>query len=134
MRTYADWLREWLYEGARALPLLHEWLDALVARDTGRIDALNARLTPILERLEQARQAVAQTPERDAIPTELLQQAMATAHAIDAVAQTAYDIICNELDYTHGMMAILTRAAEPDHYAPTVAAPNRTNVLLNMEA
>jgi hypothetical protein len=67
-------------------------------------------------------------------PTELLQQAMATAHALDAVAQTAYDIICNELDYTHGMMAILTRAAEPDHYAPTVAAPNRTNVLLNMEA
>jgi hypothetical protein len=134
MRTYADWLREWLYEGKRTLPLLHEWLDALVARDTARIDALNARLTPILERLEQARQAVVQIPERDAPPTELLQQAMATAHAIDAVAQTAYDIICNELDYTHGMMAILTRAAEPDHYAPTVAAPNRTNVLLNMEA
>ena len=134
MRTYADWLREWLYEGKRALPLLHEWLDALVARDAPRIDALNARLMPILERLEQARQAVAQIPERDALPTELLQQAMTTAHAIDAVAQTAYDIICNELDYTHGMMAILTRAAEPDHYAPTLAAPNRTNVLLNTEA
>ena len=31
MKTYTDWLREWLYEGKRALPLLHEWLDALVA-------------------------------------------------------------------------------------------------------
>ncbi len=74
MKTYTDWLREWLYEGKRALPLLHEWLDALVARDATRIDAVNARLTPILERLEQARQAVAQIPERDALPTELLQQ------------------------------------------------------------
>ena len=134
MKTYTDWLREWLYEGKRALPLLHEWLDALVARDAPRIDALNARLTSVLERLENARQAVAQIPERDALPTDLLLQAMATAQAIDAVAQTAYDIIRNELDYTHGMMAILTRAAEPDHYAPTIAAPNRTNVLLNTEA
>lgn len=134
MRDYTDWLREWLSVGKRALPLLHEWLDALVARDTTRIDAVNARLTPLLERLERARAAVAQVPTRDALPTELLQQALETAHAIDAVAQTAYDIICNELDYTHGMMAILTRAADPDHYAPTVATPPRTNVLLNTEA
>lgn len=134
MRTSIDWLREWLDEGKRVLPLLQEWLDALVARDTVRIDALNARLMPVLERLEQARQAVAQIPERNMLPPELLQQAMTTAQAIDAVAQTAYDIICNELDYTHGMMAILTRAAEPDHYAPTVAVPNRSNVLLNTEA
>jgi len=134
MRTSIDWLREWLDEGKRVLPLLQEWLDALVARDTVRIDALNARLMPVLERLERARQAVAQIPERNMLPPELLQQAMTTAQAIDAVAQTAYDIICNELDYTHGMMAILTRAAEPDHYAPTVAVPNRSNVLLNTEA
>ncbi|BCW95210.1 MAG: hypothetical protein WHS44_01275 [Fimbriimonadales bacterium] len=134
MKTYADWLREWLHTGKRALPLLQDWLDALVARDAARIDALNARLTPLLERLEQARGAVMHAPERETLPTDLLQQAMATAQAIDAVAQTAYDIIRNELDYTHGMMAILTRAAEPDHYAPTVAAPSRSNVLLNTEA
>ncbi len=133
MRTYTDWLREWLREGRRALPLLEQWRDALIRRDTERIDRLNAQLQPILERLEAARAAVSALETPDALPTPLLQQALQLAQQIDAIAQTAYDIILNELDYTHGLMAILTRAAEPEHYAPTVAPPS-PNVLLNTEA
>lgn len=133
MKTYADWLNDWIREGRRALPLLEQWRDALIQRDTERIDRLNAQLQPILERLETARGAVAQLETPEQLPTPLLQNALQLAQQIDAVAQTAYDIILNELDYTHGLMAILTRAAEPEHYAPTVAAPS-PNVLLNTEA
>ncbi|MDM7461368.1 MAG: hypothetical protein P3X24_006945 [bacterium] len=133
MRTYTDWLREWLREGRRALPLLEQWRDALIQRDTERIDHLNTLIQPILERLETARAAVVQLESPEQLPTPLLQQALQLAHQIDAMAQTAYDIILNELDYTHGLMAILTRAAEPEHYAPTVAPPS-PNVLLNTEA
>jgi hypothetical protein len=133
MKTYADWLQDWLREGKRALPLLEQWRDALIQRDTERIDRLNAQLQPILERLETARAAVAQLGTPEQLPTPLLQNALHLAQQIDAVAQTAYDIILNELDYTHGLMAILTRAAEPEHYAPTVAPPS-PNVLLNTEA
>ncbi len=133
MKTYTDWLNDWLREGRRALPLLEQWRDALIQRDTERIDRLNAQLQPILERLETARAAVAQLESPEQLPTPLLQNALQLAQQIDAVAQTAYDIILNELDYTHGLMAILTRAAEPEHYAPTVAPPS-PNVLLNTEA
>lgn len=133
MKTYTDWLNDWLREGRRALPLLEQWRDALIQRDTERIDRLNAQLLPILERLETARAAVARLESPQQLPTPLLQNALQLAQQIDAVAQTAYDIILNELDYTHGLMAILTRAAEPEHYAPTVAPPS-PNVLLNTEA
>lgn len=133
MKNYTDWLNDWLREGRRALPLLEQWRDALVRRDTERIDLLNAQLQPILERLEQVRAAVAQLESPESLPTPLLQNALLLAQQIDAIAQTAYDIILNELDYTHGLMAILTRAAEPEHYAPTVA-PNSPNVLFNTEA
>jgi len=133
MKTYTDWLNDWLREGRRALPLLEQWRDALVQRDTERIDRLNAQLQPILERLEQARAAVAHLESPESLPTPLMQSALHLAQQIDTIAQTAYDIILNELDYTHGLMAILTRAAEPEHYAPTVA-PSSPNVLLNTEA
>ncbi len=133
MKTYVNWLNDWLREGKRALPLLEQWRDALIHRDTERIDRLNAQIQPILERLETARAAVAQLESPEQLPMPLLQNAQQLAQQIDAVAQTAYDIILNELDYTHGLMAILTRAAEPEHYAPTVATPS-PNVLLNTEA
>jgi len=132
MRTYAEWLHEWIRTGRRALPLLHAWRDALVRRDLARLDQLNAQLLPQLEQLERARQAVQQAVAAEQLPAELRQQALQVAQQIDQIAQVAYDIIQNELEYTHAMMAVLVRVAEPEHYAPTVA-PTGANLLLNTE-
>lgn len=134
MKTHAQWLSEWIYEGKRALPLLEQWRDALVRRDLARIDHLNAQLLPLLERLEQTRHALDELASPTNLPTELLQQALQVAQQIDQVAQVAYDVILDELDYTHGLMAILVRASEPDHYAPCGDAPKPSNLLINAEA
>lgn len=134
MKTRAQWLSEWVREGRRTLPLLKQWRDALVRRDLARIDHLNAQLLPLLERLEQARYALNEPARPADLPTELLQQALQIAQQIDQVAQVAYDIILDELDYTHGLMAILIRASEPDHYAPSGDSPKPSNLLINAEA
>lgn len=134
MKTRAQWLSEWVREGRRTLPLLKQWRDALVRRDLARIDHLNAQLLPLLERLEQARYALNEPASPADLPTELLQQALQIAQQIDQVAQVAYDIILDELDYTHGLMAILIRASEPDHYAPSGDSPKPSNLLINAEA
>lgn len=134
MKTHAQWLSEWIHEGRRAVPLLEQWRDALVRRDLARIDHLNAQLLPLLERLEQTRHALSELASPADLPSELLQQALQIAQQIDQVAQVAYDVILNELDYTHGLMAILVRASEPDHYAPSGESPKPSNLLINAEA
>ncbi len=131
MRDKYQWLSQWIEQGRRALPLLHAWRDALVRRDLVAIDALNARLQPTLQRLEQLK-------ARIPIPSDLsdtppLQQALEVARAIDEVIQSAYDIILNELDYTHTLMAMLVRAAEPEHYAPLNTPNAPSTLLLNTE-
>lgn len=132
MKTYTDWLQEWIRTGKRVLPLLNAWRDALVRRDLPRLDQLNAQLLPQLEQLERARHAVQESIAADQLPAELRQQALQIAQQIDQIAQVAYDIIQNELEYTHAMMAVLVRVAEPEHYSPTVA-PTGANLLLNTE-
>ncbi|GBC93795.1 hypothetical protein HRbin15_02297 [bacterium HR15] len=127
------WLNRWTQEGRRALTLLKAWRDALVRRDLAAIDTLHARLEPILQRFEHLKTALShQSAQPDPLDTATLQEALEIARAIDEVIQSAYDIILNELDYTHALMAMLTRAAEPEHYAP-LNAPRTASTMLNME-
>ncbi|MEN3000698.1 MAG: hypothetical protein ABDI19_02520 [Armatimonadota bacterium] len=130
MRDPNRWLSHWVQESRRALPLLQAWRDALVRRDLTAIDALHARLQPTLQRLERLR---ADMPAlSDTLSSDTLQQALEVARAIDEVIQSAYDIILNELDYTHALIAMLTRAAEGEHYAP-LSVPRTPSTLLNTE-
>jgi hypothetical protein len=143
------------------LPLLAAYRDALVRRDLAAIDSLHARLQPVLERLERLRlegePPAEPTPshptgERAGVrgslegeaPAEpipplptgegaILQEALHLARAVDEIIQSAYDIILNELDYNHALIAMLTRAAEREHYAPTPAPADAPAVLLNTE-
>lgn len=130
MPSHNQRLSQWVQEGKRALPLLEAWRDALVRRDLDAIDALHIRLQPTLHRLERLRSELADSSEMSDSTT--LQQALEVARAIDEIIQSAYDIILNELDYTHALIAMLTRAAEPEHYAP-LNAPRAASTLLNME-
>ncbi|MDW8051963.1 MAG: hypothetical protein RMJ83_05720 [Armatimonadota bacterium] len=134
MRTHAQWLREWVRESKRVLPLLEQWRDALVRRDLARIDQLNAQLLPLVERLEQTRHTLNELASPSDLPAELLQQALQVAQQIDQIAQVAYDVILDELDYTHGLMAILVRTSEPEHYAPCGEPPKSPTLLINAEA
>ncbi|MCS7065047.1 MAG: hypothetical protein NZL85_02095 [Fimbriimonadales bacterium] len=130
MRDPNRWLNQWVQESRRALPLLQAWRDALVRRDLAAIDALHARLQPTLQRLERLR---ADRPAlSDTLSSDTLQQALEVARTLDEVIQSAYDIILNELDYTHALIAMLTRAAEGEHYAP-LSAPRAPSTLLNTE-
>jgi len=65
--------------------------------------------------------------------TATLQAALQVARAIDEVLQSAYDIILNELDYTHALMAMLSRAAEREHYSPMHAPSAAPALMLNTE-
>lgn len=130
---------QWVRETRRALPLLKVWRDALVRRDLAAIDALNTRLQPVLQRLEQLRTALpspSEPPDSSQKPqdgtSQLLQRVLETARVLDEIVQSAYDIIRNELDYTHALMAMLLRAAEPEHYAPTSNRSSAT-LMLNTE-
>ncbi len=132
-------LMQWVRETRRALPLLKVWRDALVRRDLAAIDALNTRLQPVLQRLEQLRTALpspSEPPDSSQKPqdgtSQLLQRVLETARVLDEIVQSAYDIIRNELDYTHALMAMLLRAAEPEHYAPTSNRSSAT-LMLNTE-
>ncbi len=124
----SDWHSMFVQEARRVLPLLAEWHDALVRRDLARIDALTQRILPMLERIEEARSA---DPSSKSQPPS--EEVVRLAMQIDQLLQSAYDIIQNELEYTYGLMALLVRAREPDHYAPTVER-GLPNILLNTEA
>ncbi len=137
----SDWQTLFVHEAKRALPLLEAWHEALVRRDLAQIDALTARLLPILERLEEARAPCAVNCV-DGVPTPLADreteagnrhEVIELALRIDRIVQSAYDIILNELEYTHGLMALIVRASEPEHYAPTDERPLPT-LLVNTEA
>jgi len=139
MREAQQWLNRWVEEGKRALPLLKAWRDALVRRDLAAIDALHSRLQPALQRLEHLK-ATMPTPLKpnlsvssDPSESSVLSEAFEVARAIDEVLQSAYDIILNELDYTHALMAMLVRAAEPEHYAPLSRDSTVSTVMLNTE-
>jgi hypothetical protein len=113
-----------------------------VRRDLTAIDALHTRLQPALQRLEQLKASMP-TPFKPELPTSSdpsdssessgLSEAFEVARAIDEVLQSAYDIILNELDYTHALMAMLVRAAEPEHYAPLSRDSTVPTVMLNTE-
>lgn len=125
----SDYLERFLGEVRRAMPLLQEWRSALVQRDLHALEYLHDRLEPVLQRLEQAR---AQLDEQPPIGTPQLQQALQLAQQLDTILQSTYDIIMNELGYTHELMAMLLRAREPEHYAPTTERPT-PNLLVNTE-
>lgn len=125
----SDYLELFLQEVRHAMPILQAWRSALVRRDLNHMEYLHAKLTPILERLERAR---AQLTEEIPLETPHLQQALQLAQQLDEVLQSAYNIIMNELGYTHELMAILVRATEPEHYAPTTERPT-PNLLVNTE-
>jgi hypothetical protein len=145
MRDAQHWLNRWVYEGKRVLPLLTAWRDALVRRDLVAIEAMHARLQPALQQLEHLKATMPAPLKPD--PSDLsdssnlsdlphlsnLSEALAVARAIDEVIQSAYDIILNELDYTHALMAMLVRAAEPEHYAPLSRDRAASTVMLNTE-
>ncbi len=139
MREAQQWLNRWVEEGKRALPLLKAWRDALVRRDLAAIDILHARLQPTLQRLERIKVTMPTAFKPDSSdlsdPSEssVLSEAFEVARAIDEVLQSAYDIILNELDYTHALMAMLVRAAEPEHYAPLSRDSTVSTVMLNTE-
>lgn len=124
-----DHLERFLQEVRRAMPLLEEWRSALIQRDLNALEHLHARLEPVLPRLEQAR---AQLDEQRPIEPPQLQQALQLAQQLDIILQSAYDIIMNELGYTHELMAMLLRAHEPEHYAPTAERPT-PNLMVNTE-
>lgn len=139
-------LSQWVQEGRRALTLLKAWRDALVRRDLATIDSMHIRLQSTLHRLERLRaelteefpRSTGRPPEEgsnlsDMLDTAIRQQALEVARAIDEIVQNAYDIILNELDYTHALMAMLTRAAEQGHYAPLNAPSTTSTLLLNTE-
>lgn len=119
------------------MPLLAAYRDALVRRDLAAIDSLHARLQPVLERLERLRlEGESHAEPIPPLPTgegAILQEALQLARAVDEIIQSAYDIILNELDYNHALIAMLTRAAEREHYAPTPAPADAPAVLLNTE-
>jgi hypothetical protein len=137
MRDRNRWLSQWVQECRRALPLLAAYRDALVRRDLAAIDSLHARLQPVLERLERLRlEGESHAEPIPPLPTgegAILQEALQLARAVDEIIQSAYDIILNELDYNHALIAMLTRAAEREHYAPTPAPADAPAVLLNTE-
>ncbi len=136
-----EWQTVFVQEAQRALPLLEAWHEALVRRNLPQIDALTARILPVLERIEEARALCATNPVDGApaplsdrqMGTDTQDEAVALALRIDQIVQSAYDIILNELEYTHGLMALLVRASEPEHYAPTDERP-LPNLLVNTEA
>jgi hypothetical protein len=136
MRDAQHWLNRWVYEGKRVLPLLTAWRDALVRRDLVAIDALHARLQPTLQQLEHLKAtlpAPLKPDPSDSSELPALSEALAVARAVDEVLQSAYDIILNELDYTHALMAMLVRAAEPEHYAPLSGKGTASTLMLNTE-
>lgn len=133
MKTQREALSLWVREGERLLPLLSAWCQALIRRDTDAIAVAQGRLQPMLSRLEQLRGALQPPMEPELAQTELYQHALKVAQEMDNLLQTAYEVILNELDYTHGLMAMLARTAEPEHYAPAVPASNATNLLMNAE-
>jgi hypothetical protein len=133
MRNAQQWLNRWVYEGKRVLPLLKAWRDALVRRDLAAIDALHARLQPALQRLEHLKATLPTPLKSDPFESTVLSEAFEVARAIDEVLQSAYDIILNELDYTHALMAMLVRAAEPEHYAPLSGKGTTSTLMLNTE-
>ncbi len=133
MKNQREILTAWIREGERLVPLLSAWCNALIRRDTKAIELAQERLQPALSRMEPLRGALQPPIDPALTETELYQHALKVAQEIDNLLQTAYEVILNELDYTHGLMAMLARTAEPEHYAPTVATPNNTNLLMNAE-
>ncbi len=133
MRTQRELLSLWVREGERLIPLLSAWCRALIQRDTDAIALAHERLQPLLSRMEPLRGALQSPIEPEVEQTELYQRAVKVAQEMDTLLQTAYEVILNELDYTHGLMAMLARTAEPEHYAPTVPTSNTTNLLMNAE-
>lgn len=107
-------LREWRREAQRALKLLDKWITALKQRDLPTIDRLNGVL------MEQVNRLV--PPPVSTPPSELAEEANHLARQIRERLDLGYSIIYHELDYTHTLIAMITRAtAEEEATCPSWA-------------